>query len=122
MKTDIFAGILLKPGQHNYVAMTALSVEADDDIKQISPERRNCYFPDENPLEMHKVYSQANCILECSIKYARQCPFTLKLLSSKTCHFQVRALQAECSGNQFKFLDLYTVVLPCIRPTPDKHL
>ena len=67
-------GILLRPGQHNYVAMTALGVDADDDIRQIAPEKRNCFFPDESPLEMHKSYSQANCILECSIVYAR---FTL---------------------------------------------
>ena len=63
---------LVRPGQYNLVAMSALSVDAEDDIKGIDPKKRNCYFPDENPLEIHKVYSQANCILECSIKYARK--------------------------------------------------
>ena len=62
--------LLIKPGQFNTVAITALSVDAHHSIKPVDPETRNCYFSDESPLKVHKVYSQTNCFLECSLKYA----------------------------------------------------
>ena len=64
--------LLIKPGQYNTVGITALSVKADDAIKEYSPSLRNCYFSDESPLKMHKTYSQTNCLLECSLEYAAQ--------------------------------------------------
>jgi len=63
--------LLIRPGRENYIAISALSIVADDDIVDINPKKRYCYFPHEYPLEMHKNYSQSNCILECSMKYAR---------------------------------------------------
>ena len=62
---------LIRPGRENYVALSALRVEADKDIKKIDPKKRKCYFPDEHRLEMHNNYSRSNCILECNINYAR---------------------------------------------------
>ena len=64
--------LLVRPGRENYVAMSALQIDADESIIKIDPQKRYCYFPDEYPLEMHKSYSQSNCILECSMKYARE--------------------------------------------------
>ena len=86
-------GVLLRPGQHNYVAMTALGVDADDDIRQIEPGKRNCFFPDESPLQMHRAYSQANCILECSIEYAR---FVVIVASFRLLYSKLISLQAKC--------------------------
>jgi hypothetical protein len=63
---------LIRPGRENYIALSALQVEADDNIQKIDPKKRDCYFTDENPLIMHNNYSRSNCILECSIRYARQ--------------------------------------------------
>ena len=63
---------LVKPGRDNYVAITALRVVAEDGIKPIEPHDRRCKFPDETPLEVHQKYSQSNCLLECSIQYARE--------------------------------------------------
>lgn len=31
--------------------------------------RRQCYFPDERPLEFHRIYSQNNCERECLAAY-----------------------------------------------------
>ena len=62
---------LIRPGRENYIAISALQVQAEENIQDIDPEKRECYFPDEHPLEMHKNYSMSNCILECGIKYAR---------------------------------------------------
>ena len=63
---------LIRPGRENYVALSASGIEADEDIKSIDPEKRECYFPDENPLQMHNRYSRSSCVLECSMNYARK--------------------------------------------------
>ena len=65
-------GFLLRAGQENYVSLSATRVEANENIRPISPEIRKCYFHDEYPLKLHQNYSQANCILECTIAYARR--------------------------------------------------
>ena len=62
---------LVKPGRDNYVAISALRVVAEDGIRSTEPSLRNCKFDDENPLAIHQKYSQANCNLECNIRYAR---------------------------------------------------
>ena len=65
-------GFLVRPGHQNYVVLDAVEVKADPTIKSINPDKRNCYFADEHPLEMHKNYSQSSCILECYVEYARK--------------------------------------------------
>ena len=65
-------GFLIRPGHQNYVILRALQVKSDPEIKDIKPNKRNCYFSDEQPLQMHKNYSQSNCILECYVEYARK--------------------------------------------------
>ena len=63
---------LLKPGYESLVQISATQVYGTSGIKKyIKPNRRGCYFPDEFRLEMYKEYSQYNCILECSLEYAR---------------------------------------------------
>ena len=68
-------GLVLKNGQENYVSINPTDVIADEGIRKITPMRRKCYFsnenPDEQPLELFKNYSQANCFLECRIKQVR---------------------------------------------------
>ncbi len=46
---------------------------ADNELRSISPEKRNCYFQDETQsMKLHKYYSQANCLLECSLNFAQK--------------------------------------------------
>ena len=71
-------GFLIRPGRENYIALSALSVSADIGIKKTVPRKRNCFFPDEHGLDMHNNYSRSNCVLECSIKYARKMMLTSK--------------------------------------------
>ena len=60
-------------GKLNIVALTGSTVDAVDDIRPINPPDRNCYFPDETEtMKVYNVYSQSNCIFECSIEYAQQ--------------------------------------------------
>ena len=63
-------GFLVRPGMENHVAISALEITGEDAIKTIEPKARDCYFSNENKLEMHQKYSQSNCILECNIGYA----------------------------------------------------
>ena len=65
-------GFLVRPGRENHVALSALQIHGSEAIKSITPEDRDCYFSDEHPLEEHQKYSQSNCVLECSMKYARK--------------------------------------------------
>ena len=70
---------LIRPGRENYIALSALSVKADEAIKKITPKKRNCFFPDEHGLDMHNNYSRSNCVLECGIKYARRMMISSKI-------------------------------------------
>ena len=64
-------GILLKTGQDNEVVISATRFEANEDIKSVDPIKRNCYFLDEHPLKLHKVYTQANCLFQCKVELVR---------------------------------------------------
>ena len=64
-------GLVLKNGQENYISINPTNVIADEGIRKIPPLKRKCYFPNENHLEFFKNYSQANCLLECRINYAK---------------------------------------------------
>ena len=81
-------GTLLKTGQENYVSILPTDIIADkgtkhsffqpldqEGIREIEPSKRNCYFSNEkikeNPLQLFKNYSQANCRMECQIRYAQ---------------------------------------------------
>ena len=63
-------GFLIRPGMENHVAISALEIMGEESIKSIDAKDRDCYFPDENSLEMHQKYSQSNCILECNLNFA----------------------------------------------------
>ena len=66
-------GFQIKPGHKNLVAMSAVKIDASDDIKYLDPSKRNCLFPDETQfLKIHKSYSQTNCFLECGLFDARE--------------------------------------------------
>ena len=62
---------LVRPGKENYVAINAIQVFAEPGVEKVNATKRDCYFSNEYPLEMHKNYSQSNCLLECFIKFAR---------------------------------------------------
>ncbi len=44
----------------------------DKSLRDLSQDQRKCLFPDEvQDMKLHKNYSQGNCLLECSLKYAQ---------------------------------------------------
>jgi hypothetical protein len=76
-------GFKIKPGHLNIVSLSGTSIDAEDDIRPIDPVDRNCYFPDETEhMTIYKVYTQSNCVFECSIEYAQQ---RMKETSNTSC-------------------------------------
>lgn len=69
----ILDGFKISPGHLNLVALSGTSIDAQDDIRSIDPVDRNCYFPDEtDQLKIYKMYTQSNCVFECSMEYAKK--------------------------------------------------
>ena len=64
MKED---SLKLEPGREHFVKLSA-SVVSTDDIKDIAPMARDCFFADEGNLDFYKKYTFSNCRLECAIK------------------------------------------------------
>ena len=64
MKED---SLKLEPGREHFVKLSASDVSTDD-IKDIAPEARDCFFADEGNLDFYKKYTFSNCRLECAIK------------------------------------------------------
>ena len=67
------AGLPIRPGYNNIITLTSSTVNADDSMRELDKENRNCIFSDENTnLKIHKEYSYLNCKFECSLFYAQQ--------------------------------------------------
>ena len=65
-------GFEVRPGHNNMVAVSAVQIGADDDLRDLDPETRGCIFPDEtDKIVLHKSYKQANCFLECTLIFAQ---------------------------------------------------
>ena len=65
-------GFLIRPGHNNFIALSATKIDADESLRNIQPQQRNCLFSDENlSLKIHKKYSQTNCLLECFLLKAQ---------------------------------------------------
>ena len=65
-------GFLIRPGRENNVAISAYQVISDNNVRNVDPSKRSCYFEDENPLNMYQNYTYTNCILECAIGFVRK--------------------------------------------------
>ena len=66
-------GFNIKAGHNNLIALSASRIEADDNLKLLQPSARKCLYPDESgSLKLFKTYSQANCLLECNLNFARK--------------------------------------------------
>ncbi|VEN48133.1 unnamed protein product [Callosobruchus maculatus] len=54
--------------------ITPHMIKTSEVVKRFDPKTRDCYFQSERPLKFFKVYSQANCLLECKANYTlRSC-------------------------------------------------
>ena len=65
--------LIARPGYENIIKVDAINLESKKETRKYEPERRNCYFPDEHTLKIHRHYSQFNCIFECEKEFASKC-------------------------------------------------
>ena len=47
-------------------------ISSSEDIRDVAPEARQCYFEDERELELYKRYTFINCRMECAISEAEK--------------------------------------------------
>ena len=87
------SGFQIIPGHLNMMALTATKLTSSEDIRRLTPIERNCLFPNENHgMQLHKNYSQANCLLECQLFYAQ------KLLT-------IKSTKPMCTPRYYPFQD-----------------
>ncbi len=66
-------GLIIRPGHYNTITLTSSIINADNSIKSLNKEERNCLFPEEtSDLKLHKKYSYENCKFECAFSYAKK--------------------------------------------------
>ena len=65
--------MMTRPGYENNIKVNAIYLKAKEEIRKYEPDRRNCFFKDEYKLEIHRDYSQFNCIFECETTFASKC-------------------------------------------------
>ena len=63
-------GIKIEPGTSTMITVTPILYEANENLKSIPIEKRNCKFEFENTLKLFKNYSKDGCIFECLIESA----------------------------------------------------
>ena len=55
------------------ISLTGSRTDADDSLKDLTVEERNCKFADESSdLKIHKIYSFTSCMFECSLIFAQE--------------------------------------------------
>ena len=65
--------IKILPGHENFVAISAYDVTGTEDFHHnLSPEERNCYYPNEKDLVLFQNYSKDACVMECQMEYVMQ--------------------------------------------------
>jgi hypothetical protein len=65
-------GLQIKPGYNNIITLTSSIVNADESLRSLDKQARNCLFPDENTgLKLHKKYTYLNCKFECKLFYTQ---------------------------------------------------
>ena len=61
----------LQPGWEHFIDLSAVFVSTND-IKELTPEARDCFFADEGNLDFYQNYTFSNCRLECAIKKSNE--------------------------------------------------
>ena len=77
--------LISRPGYESNIEVDAIKLESMVEIRKYKPEKRNCYFPDEKKLKLHKSYSQFNCLFECKQEFASKCLMSCMELGEE-CH------------------------------------
>merc|ERR1712032_419359 len=64
-------GLQVESGREHFIDLSAVVVSTND-IKDLTPEARDCFFADEGNLDFYERYTFSNCKLECAIKKSEE--------------------------------------------------
>ena len=92
------SNIIARPGQNTNIKIGAIHLQGKEEIRKYSPEKRQCYFPDEFKLKIHRHYSQSNCVLECKTEFAAKC---LATCNSTEVNCRCRRVHTETDHMEF---------------------
>ena len=95
--------ITISPGMEHMVELDAISITAQDDVKNMAINDRGCLYRDEGELDWYSKYTFTTCLFECSIKrteemvgcvpwYLPQVPCTVLITTSGTQQHSLRPL------------------------------
>lgn len=59
----------LSPKQAVFYSIEPKLIETTENLRAISPEKRQCYFNTERKLRFYRQYTRNNCLLECLSNY-----------------------------------------------------
>lgn len=66
--------IPIEMNQENVLMIKPYTLSSDYNLVNILPNKRNCLFKDEKPLQFFALYTYTNCILECeSLRHISEC-------------------------------------------------
>ncbi len=86
-------------------------LEGTGEFRALSPQKRNCLYPDEKELKHFPLYSEPNCVLECSWSYAvRTCACAPWFLHSHypgvhTCEAHGNQCFSDIVNNRYKLME-----------------
>ena len=109
------SNLIVRPGFENEIKVNAIQVDTLDEVRKYQPNKRNCYFPDEYELQVHRHYSRASCVFECETQYAAEC--------LKHCDELDLSNKCNCSSTHASNNHYDTEVLSCLPwffPTNDQ--
>jgi len=100
-------------GHQSRVRIDIKSFAADPALRSTSPQRRQCYFYDENPLLYHKIYTRRSCERECdALYYYKKCtciPLYLPKLYPNVTICDIKDFHCMSKVEQRIFNDLDTI-------------
>ena len=110
------SNLIVRPGFENEIKVSAIQVDTLDETRKYHPEKRNCYFPDEYELKVHRHYSRSSCVFECETKFAAEC--------LKTCNELDLSSKCNCTSAHMSHNKLNNSILSCVPwffPTNDQR-
>ena len=109
------SSLIARPGYETNMEVEPTQFYAEKEIRDWTPEKRKCYFSDEFSLDMHQLYSQSNCLLECKVKYAYEC--------MKTCmEFEQRCDCANVTNMKEVVAGMNDSCTPWFYPVPNEKV
>jgi amiloride-sensitive sodium channel len=83
-----YYGAMVPPGRESKVIITPNIMTSEENIGDISVQKRQCYFTSERYLRYYRTYTQKSCVRECEANFTlAYCGCVLYYMPSKYLKF-----------------------------------